>query len=106
MREDVRLPEGSLVDGVAPEAPGALGQVETPVQVDRAPVLDDLCNALHSNLESGTHTDLRIKGNRFQPKVFAQGKYTINIDDGAKKKTLQGIQAGDKSTVGKLTVKP
>ena len=40
---------------------------------------------------------LRIKGTNFRPKVFAKGKYSIQVGEGSSIKTLQGIQAaGDK----------
>ena len=40
---------------------------------------------------------LRIKGKNFRPKVFAKGKYSIQVGEGSSIKTLQGIQAaGDK----------
>jgi hypothetical protein len=40
---------------------------------------------------------LRIKGKNFRPKVFAKGKYSIQVGEGSSIKTLQGIHtAGDK----------
>ena len=62
------------------------------------------------NEESGeTEYMLRIKGNRFRPKVFAEGKYTVKISepDSQMEKSLTGLVARmDKSqgAVKKVTL--
>ena len=49
---------------------------------------------------------LRAKSNSWQPKVFAEGNYTVHISDGGEKKvTKSGIQAGARDAVGSLSVK-
>lgn len=49
---------------------------------------------------------LRIKGKNFRPKVFAKGKYSIQVGEGSSIKTLQGIQAvaGKKAEVIKVAL--
>ena len=46
---------------------------------------------------------LRIKGTTFRPKVFTEDSYTINVGEGAARKSLKGIKAHNK--VETLTVK-
>jgi len=36
---------------------------------------------------------LRVKGKSFQPKVFAKGKYTINVGEGSGRKVIKNVQA-------------
>ena len=36
---------------------------------------------------------LRVKGKSFQPKVFAKGKYTINVGEGSGLKVIKNVQA-------------
>lgn len=36
---------------------------------------------------------LRIHGSTYRPKVFKDGKYTVNVSEGADRKTLTGIQS-------------
>lgn len=47
---------------------------------------------------------LRINGNKFRPKVFAQGKYTIHIGEGKGRKTLKGVQSVSSDDPAKLKV--
>ena len=46
---------------------------------------------------------LRIKGTTFRPKVFTEDSYTINVGEGAARKSLKGIKAHNK--VETLTIK-
>ena len=46
---------------------------------------------------------LRIKGTKFRPKVFTEDSYTINVGEGAARKSLKGIKSHNK--VETLTVK-
>ncbi|MEQ1850065.1 MAG: metallophosphoesterase family protein [Chthoniobacteraceae bacterium] len=48
---------------------------------------------------------VRVQGERFQPRVYAAGKYTVKI--GREKpdaKTLAGLEAGEKSSAGQRTI--
>ena len=36
---------------------------------------------------------LRLKGNRFKPKVFKDGSYTIEVGEGDNKKILNGVKS-------------
>ncbi len=36
---------------------------------------------------------IRIKGNQFKPKVFKEGRYTIEVGEGDAKKVLKGVQS-------------
>jgi len=36
---------------------------------------------------------LRIKGTTYRPKVFRKGTYTVTVGEGARKKTLRGVQS-------------
>ena len=49
---------------------------------------------------------LRIKGDRFRPKVFRKGTYTINVGEGNTKKTFKGVKSLDqlKSKTLKVTL--
>ena len=45
---------------------------------------------------------LRIKGKTFQPKVFAQGAYTVKVGEGSNLKTFKGVKAlAQKGSKGK-----
>ena len=37
---------------------------------------------------------LRISGTRFRPKVFAEGRYTIEVQGETSVKTIKGVAAG------------
>jgi hypothetical protein len=48
---------------------------------------------------------LRIRGDTFQPKVFAEGAYTVAVDEApGKRKVLEGIRAGGKEEVGRIEI--
>jgi hypothetical protein len=49
---------------------------------------------------------VRIEGTRFQPRVYAAGKYTVIIGrEKPNAKTIKGLEAGEKAVVGQRTVK-
>ena len=48
---------------------------------------------------------VRVPGDRFQPRVYAAGKYTVKI--GREKptaKTFTGLEAGEKASTGQRTI--
>ena len=48
---------------------------------------------------------VRVQGDRFRPRVYAAGNYTVKI--GREKpdaKTITGLEAGEKASVGQRTV--
>jgi len=47
---------------------------------------------------------IRIKGNSYQPKVFAKGKYTIKVGEGDNTKTLSGIKSIDAKDTATISV--
>lgn len=49
---------------------------------------------------------VRVQGNRFQPRVYAPGKYTVRVGQGMPDAaTLTGLEAAEKSRAGKKTLK-
>ena len=42
---------------------------------------------------AGTLRSVGHGGTRFRPKVFAAGRYTIEVGEGAGKKTLRGVES-------------
>ena len=48
---------------------------------------------------------LRIKGDRFRPKVFHTGKYTVNVGEGGAKKTFKGVESLDEKESKTLKVR-
>lgn len=48
---------------------------------------------------------VRINGNKFRPKVFEAGKYTVKVGEGNRLKTLQGIESIDISEKNTIAVR-
>ena len=47
---------------------------------------------------------LRIRGQKFRPKVFAIGSYTVEVGEGDKKRVLTGVKASSLDERGTLKV--
>ncbi|MEM7600084.1 MAG: hypothetical protein AAF357_01560 [Verrucomicrobiota bacterium] len=56
---------------------------------------DPVVQVIEESADEVVYT-LRIKGNRFRPKVFASGAYTIHIGEGADRQTLSGVETLDR----------
>jgi len=47
---------------------------------------------------------LRIKGTSFRPHVFAPGRYTVHVGEGASRRTIKDLEAGEQKTDSVLEI--